>query len=210
MYKSTLLLLCFFMGLLVGCQTPYSPPPPAAVHPPPQTSISPPPSPAVRPPPPPVVRPSPPASVKIEDSQFDEAATFIGINTEISYAIDRDTLYLLRSWVNKKSGQVTHQLYITNFYYGDWIFWSRASSEDAQPLEFIAMQSKVIDCAYSRCSYSETFGALIPDAVLRIHQHGISVKFYAKTGKEMVIRLTSQQIQLQLKAIEDFQASKNK
>jgi hypothetical protein len=32
------------------------------------------------------------------------------------------------------------------------------------------------------------------------------VKFYAKTGKEMVITLTTEQIQKQLKAIEDYKS----
>jgi hypothetical protein len=36
------------------------------------------------------------------------------------------------------------------------------------------------------------------------------VKFYADTGQDLVIHLTSQQIQQQLKAIEDFQASRKK
>jgi hypothetical protein len=46
--------------------------------------------------------------------------------------------------------------------------------------------------------------------MLRAYQGGLSVKFYAETGTEMVIHLTSQQIQQQLKAIEDFQAASKK
>jgi len=177
------------MALLIGCQASYSPPP--------RTSIT--------PPPPTAVRPPPPTSVKVEDSKFEDAATFIGIQEHP----DRNTEYLLRSWVDKKSGQVTHQVYVANFYHGDWIFWSRANSEDAQPLQFVPIKQEVVTCdEFSRCSHSEHFAALIPDTVLRTHQDGFSVKFYGKTGKEMILRLTPQQIRQQLKVIEDFQAQR--
>jgi hypothetical protein len=46
--------------------------------------------------------------------------------------------------------------------------------------------------------------------MLRTSPGGFSVKFSADTGQELVLHLTSQQIQQQLKAIEEFQASRKK
>jgi len=90
-----------------------------------------------------------------------------------------------------------------------WVIWSRANTQDAQQLEFVSIRRAVISCgSYTGCSYSEDFGATIPDTILKARLDGFSVKFYAQTGKEMVITLTSQQIRQQLKAIEDFQAAK--
>jgi len=90
-----------------------------------------------------------------------------------------------------------------------WVIWSRANTQDAQQLEFVSIRRAVISCgSYTGCSYAEDFGATIPDTILKTHLDGFSVKFYAQTGKEMVITLTSQQIRQQLKAIEDFQATK--
>jgi hypothetical protein len=110
--------------------------------------------------------------------------------------------------VNKTNGQVKHQLYVSDYYQGSWVFWSRANSQDAQPLEFVSISRDIIYCgSHVGCSYSEQLGATIPDTILKTHQDGFSVKFYANTGKEMVTTLTSQQIRQQLKAIEDFQAS---
>lgn len=191
MYKPTLLLLCFFMALLMGCQASYSPPP-QTVIPPPSTAI----------------RPPPPASVKVEDSKFENAVTFIGI--EGRHVGNQYNRYFLRSFMNKKSGQVAHQLYVSDHYDGYWEIWSRANSEDAQPLEFVSISRDVVYCGsgYAGCSLSEVFGAFIPDTDLRTHQDGYSVKFYAKSGKQMVIRLSSEQIRKQLKAIDDFQITK--
>ena len=46
--------------------------------------------------------------------------------------------------------------------------------------------------------------------MLRASPGGFAVTFYADTGQELVLHVTSQQIQQQLKAIEDFHASRKK
>jgi hypothetical protein len=164
---------------------------------------------AVREPPP----SSPPLqdAVKVEQSQSESFTTFLGIKQP--YPGDASNTYFLRSVVEKTSGQVAHQLYVVNYYRSSegWIVWSRANGEDAQPLEFVAIHRGVLSCgADSGCALEEEFGAVIPDTMLRAYQGGFSVKFSAEAGQEMVLHLTSQQIQQQLKAIEDFQASRKK
>jgi hypothetical protein len=139
--------------------------------------------------------------VEIKDSQFESAVTFLGIPAGDDY-----TVYELRSSVDKTKGTVLHVLYVSDFYKDfSWVSWSRANSEDAQSLQFFSFRSEVINCEYNRCSYSETFGAIIPDIMLKSHQDGLSVKFYGKGGHEKVLTLTSQPIREQLKVIADFQ-----
>ena len=148
-------------------------------------------------------------AVKVEESPSESFATVLGIKQP--YPGDASNTYFLRSVVEKTNGQVAHQLYVANSYRSSegWIVWSQANGEDAQPLEFVAIHRGVISCsAGSGCALEEDFGAVIPDTVLRAHQGGFSVKFSAETGQEMVIHLTAQQIQQQLKAIDDFQASR--
>ena len=157
--------------------------------------------------------PSPPlqTAVKVEESPSESFTTFLGIKQP--YPGDASNNYFLRSVVEKTSGQVAHQLYVANYYRSSegWIVWSRANGEDAQPLEFVSIHRGVLSCgADIGCALEEDFGAVIPDTILRAYQGGFSVKFYAETGQEMVIHLTSQQIQQQLKTIEDFQASSKK
>ena len=155
--------------------------------------------------------PPPQTAVKVEESPSESVTTFLGIKQP--YPGDASNTYFLRSVVEKTNGQVAHQLYVANYYRSSagWIVWSRAHGEDAQPLEFVAIHRGVLACgADSGCALEEEFGAVIPDTMLRASQSGFSVKFYAETGQELVLHLTSQQIQQQLKAIEDFQASRKK
>jgi hypothetical protein len=155
--------------------------------------------------------PPPQTAVKVEESPSESFTTFLGIKQP--YPGDASNNYFLRSVVEKTSGQVAHQLYVANYYRSSegWIVWSRANGEDAQPLEFVSIHRGVLSCgADSGCALEEEFGAVIPDTMLRAYQGGFSVKFYAETGQDLVIHLTSQQIQQQLKAIEDFQASRKK
>jgi hypothetical protein len=159
----------------------------------------------------PPASPPPQTAVKVEESQSESVATFLG--SKQPYPGDASNTYFLRSVVEKTSGQVAHQLYVVNYYRSSegWIVWSRANGEDAQPLEFVAIHRGVLSCgADSGCALEEEFGAVIPNTMLRAYQGGFSVKFSAEAGQEMVLHLTSQQIQQQLKAIEDFQASRKK
>jgi hypothetical protein len=163
------------------------------------------------------VRELPPSSpplqeaVKVEESPSESVTTFLGLKQP--YPGDASNNYFLRSVVEKTNGQVAHQLYVSNYYRSSegWIVWSRANGEGAQPLEFVAIHRGVLSCgADIGCALEEDFGAVIPDTMLRAYPGGFTVKFYAETGQELVIHLTSQQIQQQLKAIEDFQASSKK
>jgi hypothetical protein len=162
MYKSAPFLLSSLMALLIGCNTPSSTTPRPSSSPPLQNYV------------------------KLEDSQFESSAKFLGIKER--FPGNEYNHYFLRSFVNKTNGQVSHQLYVSTFYSGSWVFWFGANSEDTRPLEFIAISRKVVYCgSYVGCSYTEDFGALIPDTALKTHRNGFSVKFYAKTGREMII-----------------------
>jgi hypothetical protein len=153
--------------------------------------------------------PPPQTAVTVEERPSESFTTFLGIKQP--YPGDASNTYFLRSVVEKTDGQVAHQLYVSNYYKSSegWVVWSKAHGEDAHPIEFVAIHRGVLSCgADSGCALEEEFGAVIPDTMLRAHQGGFSVTFSAETGQEMVLHLTAQQIQQQLKAIEDFQASR--
>jgi hypothetical protein len=155
--------------------------------------------------------PPPHTAVTVEENPSGSVTTFLGIKQP--YPGHASNAYFLRSVVEKTSGQVAHQLYVVNAYRSaeGWSVWSRANGGDAQPLEFVAIHRGVRSCdAESGCALEEEFGAVIPDPLLRASPGGFAVTFFAETGQELVIHLTAQQIQQQLKAIDDFQASRKK
>ena len=119
--------------------------------------------------------------------------------------------YLLRSFVDKRTGAVQHQLYATTSYRGDWRFFERAAGEDMRELEFSAISRDVGSCPqYLGCSFTEAIGATLPDTVLRERwTTGYAVKFSARSGHTMVLPITREQIVEQMNAVEGYQASRS-
>jgi hypothetical protein len=104
MYKFALFLLGFFIAVLIGCQSPYSTTTGSTSTPPPQRPVT------------SWFR----SSVEIKDSQFEKNAEFLGI--EAHYPGNRYNHYFLRSYMIKTSGEVIHQLYVSDNYDGSWVF----------------------------------------------------------------------------------------
>ena len=138
----------------------------------------------------------------IEGTQFEADIRVSGVERPIQGAVL--SYYYIRSWVNRQTREVTHQLYVSHYYHGDWIFWNRANDQEATPLEFTQISREVGTCSsYSEsCSFTEVFGADLSDQALRIHRAGYAVKFYSSTGHQMVIVLDSVQIARQLEAVQ--------
>jgi len=140
------------------------------------------------------------SSVVVQDTQFDKDITFIGIEDTHGPALMNiaPNTYKIRSWVNKETRAVTHQLYVTHYYDGNWIFWNSASDQDAKSLQFSSISREVISCR-GGCTYSEVFGAMISDRDLRQRKDsGYSVRFRARAGADKVIFISQRQISAQL------------
>lgn len=152
------------------------------------------------------VTPSAPAVVKVISDPFSPLTAFEGPRVFLKeQGADNYGLFNIRSWVEKKSGRVTHQLYAELHYAGQWHFYQTANDDRAKPLELSKIDAHVVDCS-GYCSYVETVGVDLGDSQLReASETGYSVKIYAKSGDTAVMTLTPQWIQLQLKAIADFQ-----
>lgn len=147
--------------------------------------------------------------VTIKDDEFESSIRLTGKENLLGAAprsgdIDRKfSTYLLRSWIDKKTGSETHQLYVSHYYSGEWIFWHRASAADVGPLEFVSISRKVITCGrYLGCSYVEVMGATIQNEILvKSVASGLRIKFFARTGEEMVVTVPADQIAAQIAAI---------
>ncbi|HEX6939978.1 MAG TPA: hypothetical protein VF158_11240 [Longimicrobiales bacterium] len=139
--------------------------------------------------------------VEVQDSEFEPHVTFVGVEVpyDTSYAAN---VHFLRSWLDKKTGALYHQLYVVNYYRGDWRFWRSANNANAEPLDFVSIERDVVSCSgYGSCLHSETFGISIPHDALLANRDGYSLKVYAQSGRSMVLRITARQIAAQLEAI---------
>ncbi|MBK3735694.1 hypothetical protein GAY29_21850 [Azospirillum brasilense] len=147
------------------------------------------------------------ARVDVRDDSFEKLVKFQGPKLSLGYQPYGILVNAanLRSWVDRASGTASHQLYVVDYYEGSgWRFWSRVNGEGGDQLEFVSISREVGSCGrYTGCGHYETFGATIPDKVLRDRTAtGYSVKFFAKNGEEKVVTITPQMISLQIEAID--------
>ncbi|KAA0683606.1 hypothetical protein [Roseomonas genomospecies 6] len=147
------------------------------------------------------------ARVEVKDDSFEKLVKFQGPRLSLGYQPYGILVNAanLRSWVDRASGSASHQLYVVDYYEGSgWKFWSRVNGQGGDQLEFVSINREVGSCGrYTGCGHYETFGATIPDKVLRDHAStGYSVKFFAKNGEEKVVTITPQMISLQIEAID--------
>lgn len=151
--------------------------------------------------------------VKVEDSNFEPRIRFIGIDTMDRPGSLHGTYFrqwMLRSWLEKATDRVSHQLYYSELYNSNgWRYWHSANDERANSLRFVSIARDVNSCTGSRygggCSYTEIFGADVDDATLREARdkgRTYCVKFYARSGDETFACLSNQQIAAQLDAID--------
>ncbi|MBI1868826.1 MAG: PDZ domain-containing protein [Methylocystis sp.] len=145
---------------------------------------------------------------KIEDSEFDSEVKVIGLHlfdNPFWGGIRKE--WLIRSFINKKTKTVSHQLYIDLDYTGNWHFYDSASDNSATPLHVTQIDSSVGSCS-GGCSLSETIGVDMDDKVLRAHaSDGYRVRLNSKSGNTIILTVSANQIIPQLDAIDSHVAA---
>jgi hypothetical protein len=108
--------------------------------------------------------------------------------------------YCLRSFIDRRTGVIEHQLYVSDSYSGAERNWNAARDGSGEPLRFVPISRDEISCA-AACSYAEEFAASIPESTLRASLGGLDVTFTASSGESKTIHLSSDQIAAQLAAV---------
>ena len=113
--------------------------------------------------------------------------------------------YTLRTWIDRQSGEIAHQLYVSDSYSGAARDWNAARDAQGRPLRFIAISKNEITCQPS-CSYVEEFAAALPEPQLRESVGGLSVTFAARSGAEKTIAVPAELVRAQLVAVDRVRA----
>jgi len=108
--------------------------------------------------------------------------------------------YLLRSMIDTRTGEIAHQLYVEDSYFGAERGWNAARDASGQPLRFIAIGKNQITCE-TGCSYAEEFAAALPEALLRASPQGLTVVFTARSGAEKRIAVPGELVARQVAAV---------
>jgi len=109
--------------------------------------------------------------------------------------------YCLRSFLDRRTGAVTHQLYVSDSYFGTERGWNAARDSAGTQLPFVPVSRDEIACE-DRCSYAEEFAATLADGEMRANPNGVTVTFAARSGAEKIVRISGEQIAAQLAAID--------
>jgi hypothetical protein len=128
-------------------------------------------------------------------------------HTQPFLGVDDTNYYALRSWLDTKTGEVAHQLYVADSYYGSPYDWNAAQTGDNKALRFIPISRNEITCDLG-CAYFDEFAAALPEDVMRAHRDsGLSVTFSAKDGKRLLVTVPARMIAEELTAVDQTRAA---
>ena len=149
---------------------------------------------------------APPPAVTIKADEFSPAIRIDGPAGQFHAFSGTDWTWRLRSWVDKPTRQVTHQLYVFTIVYGDYQYFQLAADDTAQSLPVTVIDRSIdrsADCRHLDCEHYETFGIAVDDAMLRTRaETGYRVKVTGRRGEELILPLSPTQIRLQLAAVD--------
>ncbi len=145
---------------------------------------------------------APPPHVTVKDDEFSQQVTILGWgNYESPFGgIARD--WRLRSWVDKQTHAVSHQIYVELSYDDEYQYFTSAADDTARSLAVIAIDHSSM-CPRLDCTHFETIGVAIDEATLRARaDQGLRIKIGARRGSTLILPLSPTQIGLQLAAID--------
>jgi hypothetical protein len=143
-------------------------------------------------------------AVQIEDDKFSKNAVMVGTKLFENPFGGTSKEWFIRSFVNKETGSVRHQLYVATNYPGDWRFYNSAADDTATALPFLSIDRQVNDC-HAYCDFDETFAVVLQDSTLRARAGGgFEVKISAKDGSAFILQVPPGQIQPQLATVDEY------
>jgi hypothetical protein len=151
-------------------------------------------------------------SVQVESDQFSKDITLTGVGVLINPLGGTVRKWFIRSWINKDTHAVSHQLYVSISYTGDWKFFQWAADDTSKTLEVVKIDSHVDSCSggFLGCDLSETVGITLDDATLRGRAtQGYQIKLSAKSGDALILDISPEQITKQLAAVDAYTKPSN-
>jgi hypothetical protein len=148
------------------------------------------------------------AGVLVTEAREDSSHRFIlFIGPKAQHAppflgIPETNFYCLRSFVDRRTGETAHQLYVTDSYFGAAERgWNTARDSVGAPLLFVAIGQDEISCG-AGCSYVEEFAANLPESLMRASSDRLAVTFSSRSGDKKTIVVPGERVTAQLAAID--------
>lgn len=122
-------------------------------------------------------------------------------HTERFLGVDETNFFCLRSWLDNKTGETAHQLYVEDSYQGGPYLWNGVYDTADAKLKLIPISRNQITCELG-CSFADEFAAELPDAYLRGHKGGFGVTFTSANGKTLAVKVPAEMVEAELNAVD--------
>lgn len=122
------------------------------------------------------------AKLKTERDEFKKQTRFTGPNT----ASEDYDLLMLRATKADATGAVSYQIYIADYYSGEWRFYNSTYDSNGAKLETIVISRDVTGCDRTGCGHKEHLA--IPVTLKYLEEStssGIRFKISGKAGEEV-------------------------
>lgn len=120
----------------------------------------------------------------VKYDEFEKTTKYTGPNAsgnEIDYL-------LIRGW-KRKSGIISYQIYVSDYYPLNWHFYNRAFDSNGELLDMVTIDREVESC-HSYCSYRETIGLTVTRNYLeKAKNTGIRFKLSGKSGEDAIFSI---------------------
>ena len=137
-----------------------------------------------------------PATIELRYFRFSPTVSVVGWT-------DDDTGYGLRGVVRRDGSLVRdHRLFVSTYYVPDVRAFPHAVVPTG-PLKVTGISRDTYHCYFGdKCSPYETFGARIPDKILRANRDSVAVTFYSSGGRKLIVTVQRNLIDAYLAAVD--------
>jgi len=145
-----------------------------------------------------------PATIELRYFRFSPTVSVVGWT-------DDDTGYGLRGVVRRDGALVRdHRLFVSTYYVPDVRAFPHAVVPSG-PLKMIGVSRDIYHCYFGeKCSPYETFGARIPDKILRANRDSVAVTFYSSEGRKLIVTVQRNLIDAYLAAVDSVSTALRK
>lgn len=120
-------------------------------------------------------------AIRVQRDHLDKTTLIIGPSVTTGIL---DTI-MLRARKPDTGGEIHYQVYLTDYYHGDWHLYDKASDLQGNLLKITLNSRDVSSCAYITCSHYEQLGLDVSREYLeKNRENGLEIVISGPGGKE--------------------------
>lgn len=122
------------------------------------------------------------SAITVQRDDFKKMTNFKGPNA----SPDILQKLFLRAWKTDATGTISYQIYVMDYYRGDWRFYNEAYDSNGTSLDTTIISRNVDSCSRYGCWHEEHLGLNVTRDYLESHQaSGIRFKVSGKAGENV-------------------------